>query len=232
MSLCQLLAKPHCIPKMGQVSIYSCRCSWCRWCTRPAHFSGVQFSFRKGSNQVKLERTFRLWPLCSTFSCICLNLARAWSNSKPKCFGKHWHRCPWDNKSGGAGSCEGPLVLAAPRRGGITRTENQPKFSPQKTPPPPTVWFLALSLHCGVASIFLNTFHYEFFQSSLEPHKALAHFFFMPHHGWGAKLCVALTRGCSHYIMTRDPTYLPGKLLRSGPTKEKECQGLPIPPWH
>lgn len=101
MSLSQLLTKPHCIPKMGQVNIYLCGCSWLRWCTRPAHFSGVQFSYRKGCNQVNLESAFHLWPLCSTFSCICLNLARAWSNSKPKCFGKHWHRCPWDNKSGG-----------------------------------------------------------------------------------------------------------------------------------
>lgn len=75
-------------PKMGQVNIYSCRCSWCRWYTRPECFWGVQFSFRKGSNQVKLDSAFHQRPLCSTFSCICLNLARAWSHSEPKCFGK------------------------------------------------------------------------------------------------------------------------------------------------
>lgn len=62
-------------------------------------FQEFNFPLEKESpNHVELESEFSLWPLCSTFSCICLNLARTWRNNKPKCFGKYQHRYPWDNE--------------------------------------------------------------------------------------------------------------------------------------
>lgn len=60
-------------------------------------------------------------------------------------------------------------------------------------------------------------FHYEFFQLSLEPHSFRPFFL----HASSLVRSKIMTHGCSRYIVTHGPTYLPGKLPRLGPTKEE-----------